>query len=393
MARKKLSEYKAKSLLYAVFGQEYSGISVGEGELSTLPDPKSSYVVKVDQGVKKRFKKGLVLLNITSQSISKATETLREKGYSHFLIEPQQSYDTSSEHYLALLRERNGIMLFYSPHGGVDIEENQGSIQKIMISSFDKENIKHIAQQIHIDELILQALIFAFNTYYFSFLEINPFIVINKKFIMLDAAVEVDSTAEFFVEGAWNETDFTEEKNIQLPEVEQVKALASRSQAAFSLTVLNPEGSLGMLLSSGGASIVLADEAGNLGYGNELINYGEYSGNPNAEETYLYTRSILSLLIKSKASKKALIIAGAVANFTDIRITFSGVIKALRECSSDLRAQHIKVFVRRGGPNQKEGLSLMTDFLEEEDLFGQVKGPEMVLTDIIHEAISYIKND
>lgn len=288
------------------------------------------------------------------------------------------------------MREREGITIFYSEHGGVDIEENQPSIKKVTLSSYDTKDIQKAATSIGFDPVILQALVFAFNTYYFSFLEINPFIIKEKTFMMLDAAVEVDSTAEFFVEGAWSEGDFIEEKTVEVPEVEQVKALAAKSQAAFSLTVLNSDGSLGMLLSSGGASIVLADEAGNLGYGNELINYGEYSGNPNAEETYLYTKSILSLLLKSKARRKALIIAGAVANFTDIRITFSGVIKALKESAEDLRKQHIKVFVRRGGPNQKEGLALMKDFLEKEELFGEVEGPEMVLTDIVHKAIDYI---
>jgi succinyl-CoA synthetase beta subunit len=391
MARKRLSEYKAKLLLSSTLGQEYHGFSATANTIPSLSKQISSYVVKVDQGVKKRFKKGLVMLNVPADHVPQAVNTLAEKGYSQFIIEPQQRYDSSAEHYLSLMRERGGITLFYSDKGGIDIEENQSSVKKLFIRTFDKETIRLAAKEINLDELILQALIFACNTYFFSFLEINPFIVKNKAFIMLDAAVEVDSTAEFFVEGAWSETDFVEERNTAFTEVEQVRALASRSQAAFSLTVLNPEGSLGMLLSSGGASIVLADEAGNLGYGRELINYGEYSGNPNAEETYLYTKSILSLVLKSNARKKALIIAGAVANFTDIRVTFLGVIKALKEQAESLRKQHIKVFVRRGGPNQKEGLLLMTEFLEKEELYGQVKGPEMVLTDIVHEAISYIK--
>lgn len=391
MARKRLSEFKAKSLLSSVLGQDYEGLQASSHTNPHLSHQAGVFVVKVDQGIKKRFKKGLVLLHVSADHLLQAINELAEKGYNQFIIEPQQKYDSTAERYLSLIREREGIMVFYSEKGGVDIEENQDSVKKVRLVSLEKEAIKKVAHELGLDEVILQALVFAFNTYYFSFLEINPFIIKDKKFIMLDAAVEVDSTAEFFVEGSWSEADFVEEKSADFPEVEQVHALASRSQAAFSLTVLNPDGSLGMLLSSGGASIVLADEAGNLGYGNELINYGEYSGNPNAEETYLYTKSILSLLIKSKARRKALIIAGAVANFTDIRITFSGVIKALKEEAENLRKQHIKVFVRRGGPNQKEGLALMSEFLEEEALFGQVKGPEMVLTDIVHEAIAYIK--
>ena len=119
-----------------------------------------------------------------------------------------------------------------------------------------------------------------------------------------------------------------------------------------------------MLLSGGGASIVLADEVANLGYGKLLANYGEYSGNPSAEETYIYAKNILTLILKSESENKVLIIAGGVANFTDIRVTFNGLIKALEEFKSELNKQNLKIFVRRGGPFQKEGLSKMEIFLK-----------------------------
>src|SRR5206468_4255377 len=137
----------------------------------------------------------------------------------------------------------------------------------------------------------------------------------------LDVAAEVDSAGEFFVHNAWNEEDFRSgQPKKRTDEEVAVTQLAAKSQAAFSLEVLNPNGSISMLLSGGGASIVLADEVYNQGYGKELANYGEYSGNPNAEETYLYTKAVLRLLLQSKAKKKVLIIAGGVANFTDVRI-------------------------------------------------------------------------
>jgi ATP citrate (pro-S)-lyase len=144
------------------------------------------------------------------------------------------------------------------------------------------------------------------------------------------------------------------------------------------------------MLSGGGASIVLADEVHNQGYGKELANYGEYSGNPNAEETYIYAKNLLSLLLKSAAKKKVLIIAGGVANFTDVRITFIGLIKALDEMKTQLQQQDIKVFVRRGGPYQEEGLANMKTFLEKERLLGTISGPEMVLTEVVTMAIQNI---
>lgn len=82
-----------------------------------------------------------------------------------------------------------------------------------------------------------------------------------------------------------------------------------------------------------------------------------------------------------------LIIAGGVANFTDVRVTFNGLIKALNEVKNELHALGVKIFVRRGGPYQEEGLAKMKEFLEKEQLLGIVSGPEMVLTEIVTKAI------
>jgi succinyl-CoA synthetase beta subunit len=92
----------------------------------------------------------------------------------------------------------------------------------------------------------------------------------------------------------------------------------------------------------------------------------------------------------SNAPKKALIIAGGVANFTDVKKTFGGVIQALKEVLGDLQKHKVRVFVRRGGPNEKEGLAMMKDFLQKNDILGSVHGADIVLTDVINEALEYV---
>jgi len=52
-----------------------------------------------------------------------------------------------------------------------------------------------------------------------------------------------------------------------------------------------------------------------------------------------------------------------------------------------MKTQGIKVFVRRGGPFEVEGLAMMREFLEREGLLGTVAGPEMMLAAIIPLAI------
>ena len=56
-----------------------------------------------------------------------------------------------------------------------------------------------------------------------------------------------------------------------------------------------------------------------------------------------------------------------------------------------MHQQNIKVFVRRGGPNEKEGLAKMEKFLKEQDLFGSIAGSEGVITEAINYGLEYIE--
>ena len=126
--------------------------------------------------------------------------------------------------------------------------------------------------------------------------------------------------------------------------------------------------------------------------GKEIANYGEYSGGPTREETYLYTKEVLGVILASKAKKKALVIAGGVANFTDVKSTFAGIIDALSEKTEELQRSNVRVYVRRGGPNEAAGLSLMEEFLRAHDLLGSVHGSEAVITAAVDDAIAYLKS-
>lgn len=393
MPRKKISEYSAKTLLYTDLGQNYAGIAVDtdshwEGAIKKL-DPNTSYVVKVDQGVKGRFKKGLVKLGRSREQIPADIAELVKKGFRHILVEPQLDHTGDSERYLAMERQREGNILSWSARGGINVEEAADEIRRAV---FSETVAGQAAEALGVSVATLAILAKAFDDNYFSFLEVNPLVALDGQAYLLDAAVEVDSEAAFFVDGRWTPEDFRSfEATAELPETLAVETLASQSQASFRLAVLNPQGSIFLLLSGGGASVVLADEVFNQGLGAELGNYGEYSGNPNAEETQIYTRQILSLMLKSKAPRKALVIAGGVANFTDVRATFKGVIAALDEVAAKMREQNIKVYVRRGGPFEVEGLAMMRDFLAKEDLLGEVAGPELMLSEIVPRALAGLK--
>jgi ATP-citrate lyase beta-subunit len=383
MARVKLTEYRAKKILLE---DSYPGIKLGAGETPTAPS--GSYVLKVDEGVKKRMKRGLVALKVAPENTAKKTSEWATQGFSNFILEPFLPHEASEERYLSLERVRGGIRVMYAEAGGIDIEEHPEKVRsKVLRTSADTPTL---AKEFDLPEEFLARLMNAFEKEYFAFLEINPLVMKGGEPHLLDAAVLVDSAASFFKK-SWSEMDIPKTKRKHAVEA-SVEELAATTAASLKLSVINPDGSLFFLLSGGGGSIVIADQAAAHGMGKEIANYGEYSGGPTTEETYLYAKEVAKLVLGSTAKKKALVIAGGVANFTDVKETFRGIIDALAEVAESLREKGVKVFVRRGGPNEEAGLALMRAFLEKEGILGSIHGSSDPITAAIDDAIAYLKS-
>ena len=382
MSRAKITEYRAKKLL---IGASYEGLSCSSPTPSKF---QGKVVVKLDQGVKQRFKKGLIGVNVSGASARSLIKSWQKKGFSQFLIEPYITHKKEGERYLSLERVRDGIALLHAESGGVDIETQVDQVQKYTIR--EAADVKLCSKKFKLPEVFLSNIVSVFETNHFSFLEINPLLVIGTKIHILDAAVLVDTAAESLVSGVWTSADIVESKR-KHKEERIVSALQKTTPASLQLTVLNPKANLFFLLSGGGGSIVIADEAQLQGAGLLIGNYGEYSGGPTREETYLYAREIISLLLRSSAKKKALVIAGGIANFTDVQETFLGIIDALSEREVELRKQKAKVFVRRGGPNERAGLQSMQNYLKKAGLMGSVHGSQSPITCAVTDAITYVR--
>lgn len=381
MSRVKITEYRAKSI---ILGGAYPGVALRTGREKLLKGKR--LVVKVDQGIKKRFKQGLVAVDVPSTMIVKKLSEWKKKGFTQFLAEPYLEHEAEEEKYFSLERVREGVRVLYAAEGGVDIEEHPELVRMFVYST--PGDIAKIAHESGLPKKFLAHVVEVFDKNYFSFLEINPLIIRGDEAHLLDAAVLVDSAAAF-LNPKWSEEDVVE-KTAKYPAEETIKALQKTTPASLKLNVIHPDGSIFFLLSGGGGSIVIADAAALKGAAGAIGNYGEYSGGPTREETYLYAKEILSLMLASRAKKKALVIAGGVANFTDIKATFAGIIDALGECASELRKQNVKVFVRRGGPNEAAGLALMQEFLEKEKLLGSMHGSSAPITQAIDEGLKYV---
>jgi len=383
MARITLTEYRAKRLL---IGSSYEGISVHTENHVVLP-LKGRWVVKVDQGIKRRFKNGLLAVDIASADIPTHLAGWRKDGYTSFLIEPCIQHNIADERYISFERVREGIRILYSREGGVAIESKKGGTETYIVSG--ASDSAEVAGKTGVPAPFLADTLAAFEKHFFAFLEINPLVIRGSDVAVLDAALLVDGAGAFFVRDSWTEDDVVHAHTLYGAE-HAIQNLQKTTSASVKLKVLNPNGNIFFLLSGGGGSIVVVDEAALKGFGKSIGNYGEYSGAPTREETYLYAREVLKLLLASRAKKKALVIAGGVANFTDVGSTFAGIIDALLEVAPALRKNNVKVFVRRGGPNEEVGLSRMKDFLKKEDLFGSLGGSRAPLTEAVDRALTYL---
>jgi ATP citrate (pro-S)-lyase len=65
-----------------------------------------------------------------------------------------------------------------------------------------------------------------------------------------------------------------------------------------------------------------------LGFVDEGINHGEYSGLPSMERTFEYAKTLINLMTREKEpGGKIFIIGGSIANSTDVAATNTGLIK------------------------------------------------------------------
>ena len=137
--------------------------------------------------------------------------------------------------------------------------------------------------------------------------------------------------------------------------------------------------------------MIYADTICDLGFAKEMANYGEYSGDPNTEETYYYTKTILDLMTRHKHPHgKMLLIGGAIANFTDVAKTFKGVVMALEVYQQKLQETGVKIYVRRGGPHYEQGLELMRNLGKMLGVPIEVYGPETHMTRIVPLALEVV---
>jgi len=443
MAQKAIREYDAKSILakhwdkyFPNFTYAYETVLVQNG--SELKEAAKTHkwlsekplVAKPDMLFGKRGKNNLVLFKDTKPgdvSLEKAVSWIDEKSSSeqkvyfsfdgdtpigepsvdmltHFIVEPFTPHTQEEEYYISATCVGDNDMLYMSAEGGMEVEE--GWDEKVTevafkITDTEEEISERIKANIPADvadkdkEAFAEFAIGFFKAYRdlnFAYLEINPFVLQGNKVELLDMVAKLDDTAGFMMVDEWGDVEYPTAFGMESksPEVEAIEEADAKTGASLKLTLLKPEARIWTMVAGGGASVVYADTIADFAGIEDLANYGEYSGGPTTGETKFYAETILDLMTREKDPQgrdKILIIGGAIANFTDVAKTFTGIIQAFEEYAEKMKEVGVKIYVRRGGPNYEKGLKDIKEAADRLGLYIEVYGPETHVTDIVRMAL------
>ncbi len=419
MAQRGIREYDAKRILTHHIERFSNGTVTYQGKVALVTPEQSidalaeeqpwlkteQLTVKPDQLFGKRGKHGLLLVKVDydeakrwlAEKMNTVVTVGKSKGMlTHFLVQPY--IELEKEYYLAFAGHRDGDYIHFSTTGGMDIEANWDKVTTVSVpidASIEDIDLTPILGLVRDDNRealgkIVTTLFRFYRELHFGFLEYNPFTFTDGEFLPVDTVARLDDTAQFLCSEDWGDVEFPVPFGRGLRTEEQyIKNLDEKSGSSLKLTILTPQGRVWTMVAGGGASVIYADTVVDLGLGEELANYGEYSGNPTTDETYEYAKTLLDLMTREKAETgKVLIIGGGIANFTDVAKTFDGIIMALEQYAATIKEHGIRIYVRRGGPNYEAGLAKIRAAGERLGLDMEVHGPDLHMTKVVSIALA-----
>ena len=365
----KLKEYEAKKLLEAV------EIPTSKGTLITsidqIPEFQNKKIAKVQTIANGRGKAGGIKVVANKKETITFVEQFLGKEFlkeniTEILLD--EKIDITKELYLGILfdtSKRTPILVF-SKEGGVDIEEtqknNSNKILKVDIEYLEwitPEKIELITSQLSYSEKIINQIREIITKLYSCFvqfdckmIEINPLVITsNDDLIAVDCVAVLDDDAKF-------------RRKIEFPERTDNRKKTEREIAANKIdendhkgvagkTFIDLDGDIGVLTVGGGASMTLMDTL--IKCGGKPANFTEYSGDPSREKVEKLTRIVLE-----KENLSGLLIAGVIANFTNIKETLQGTVNVLIE-----RKTPFPVVIRRAGPHDEEAKIMLKETIKK----------------------------
>lgn len=353
---------------------------------------KSKLVAKAHEAMGSRFKLGLVKVGLDLKgAVAAAKEMLGRQVGSITVTQVivSEMVPHKEEYYVAVKSTREGSEVLVANCGGIEVESNWDRVKKLQVDVGEKPSeaaLEKLAKDAGFSGgMVKKVAEFAgkmftcFDSEDAQYLEVNPVVARESdgELIALDAVTLLDGDAKFR-HPDWNFAFAAEFGRAYTKDELDVMAVDSKIKGSVKFIQI-PGGNIAMLPAGGGASVYYSDAV--VARGGQLANYAEYSGDPPDWAVEVLTEKVASL-----PDIKHIIVGGAIANFTDVKKTFGGIIAGFRKAKSDGKLNGVKIWVRRGGPNEKEGLELMRK-LKDEGFDIHVYDRKTPLTDIVDMAL------
>jgi ATP-citrate lyase beta-subunit len=355
---------------------------------------KSKLVVKAHEALGSRFKLGLVKVGLDLKEAEAATKEMIGRQVGSITVSQvivSEMIPHKEEYYCAVKSTREGTDLLVANCGGIEVESNWDRVKRLSVEvgqQPSEEALERLAKDAGFSGSTLKKMAqFAgkmftcFDSEDAQYLEVNPVVLRERghehELVALDAVTLLDGDAKFR-HPDWNFAFAAEFGRAYSKHETEVMAVDSKIKGSVKFIEI-PGGDTAMLPAGGGASVYYSDAV--VARGGKLANYAEYSGDPPDWAVEVLTDKVCSL-----PGIKNIIVGGAIANFTDVKKTFGGIINGFRKAKSEGKLKNVKIWVRRGGPREKEGLDAMRA-LKDEGFDINVFDRNTPLTDIVDKAL------
>ena len=349
-------------------------------------------VAKAHEALGSRFKLGLVKVGLDLNGAVTATKEMIGRQIGSITVSQvivSEMVPHKEEYYCAVKSTREGSEILVANCGGIEVESNWDRVKRLCLEvgqSPTPEALEKLSKDAGFSGALTKKMAdFAgkmftcFDNEDAQYLEVNPVVIRESdgELVALDAVTLLDGDAKFR-HPDWNFPFAAEFGRAYSKDEMEVMGVDSKIKGSVKFIEI-PGGDTAMLPAGGGASVYYSDAV--VARSGKLANYAEYSGDPPDWAVEVLTEKVCSL-----PGIKNIIVGGAIANFTDVKKTFGGIINGFRKAKSEGKLKGVKIWVRRGGPREKEGLDAMRA-LKEEGFDINVFDRNTPLTDIVDMAL------
>lgn len=328
-------------------------------------------VAKAHEALGSRFKLGLVRVKLTFTQARSAVKDMIGRKVGGLTVKEviiSEMVPHAREYYAAVQATRKGADILLATCGGIDVEEHWDRVQSLSVevgNTPSKNALQTLARKAGFSGDLTGKvadfagkLFAAYDNEDGQYLEVNPLVERSSDgtLVALDVVTLLDGDAKFR-HPDWTFPFAAEFGRAYTENEKEIMAADAKIKGSVKFIEI-PGGDTALLPAGGGASVYYSDAV--VARGGSLANYSEYSGDPPDWAVELLTDKVCAL-----PGIKRLIVGGAIANFTDVKKTFEGIIAGFRKAKAKGKMNKVEIWVRRGGPREKEGLAAMRELAKE----------------------------